>query len=181
MKTPAIWIIKGANSAIFIFIYCALISEYSRGQKRCHRLYKLGKKTCGHKKTKPQNETLADFAQKKINGCSGRDRTYDQVINSHLLYRWATEQSLMRSVILCWRPLVNTFLKKIPDKQPISSSATVRAWAAKYFWEIANFRAFISGKDSIGNFLRQRAKACRRAESPGEKIKKKSWMLSPKC
>ena len=109
MKTPAIWIIKGANSAIFIFIYCALISEYSRGQKRCHRLYKLGKKTCGHKKTKPQNETLADFAQKKINGCSGRDRTYDQVINSHLLYRWATEQSsLMVSVIPLIPPVVNT-------------------------------------------------------------------------
>lgn len=28
-----------------------------------------------------------------FSGCSGRDRTCDQVINSHLLYRWATEQS----------------------------------------------------------------------------------------
>lgn len=37
---------------------------------------------CKYKKIK-------DFAWKSFifSGCSGRDRTYDQVINSHLLYR----------------------------------------------------------------------------------------------
>ena len=30
-----------------------------------------------------------------LSGCEGRDRTYDQVINSHLLYRWATSHKVV--------------------------------------------------------------------------------------
>lgn len=41
---------------------------------------------CGHKKTELWNKILS-VPFFNFNGCSGRDRTYDQVINSHLLYR----------------------------------------------------------------------------------------------
>ena len=42
---------------------------------------------------KPQTPVLKGFTA-LYNGCSGWDRTSDQVINSHLLYRWATEQKV---------------------------------------------------------------------------------------
>ncbi len=46
----------------------------------------MSEKNADKKKTELWNKILS-VPFFNYNGCSGRDRTYDQVINSHLLYR----------------------------------------------------------------------------------------------